>query len=299
MSNIWFRGVAASGEMIEVNSDPYTNTATSTLHVDGVKIAIQAALRYRDGGTTVIETEIGTITFPHKIGNDDRTPRISIKSTPEPSRRILVFPDYDETVLPVGAIQMLQQVDERLLASCALVPKVAFDWEEISSGEVQPIRVLSFGLVRRTQVDTRPMVRLAEKPPLGRVPYLPTHDHQADFPCHALCAVKQWENYVERFGSPYPHIDDVVADWKERPTRKLLRFDYVNHRGEEHNYIIEPVAMIYDSYVPVFEDGTEHNHAEQSWMLMGDVIDRDGVERPGRRTFRMVLIRNLVEATEL
>jgi hypothetical protein len=33
------------------------------------------------------------------------------------------------------------------------------------------------------------------KPPLGRAPFLPMHDHQPEEPCHEPCAVAQWERY--------------------------------------------------------------------------------------------------------
>lgn len=46
------------------------------------------------------------------------------------------------------------------------------------------------------------------RPPLGMVPYLPTHNHQPHESCSPDCPVFQWERHVDQFGNPY----DVQGD---------------------------------------------------------------------------------------
>jgi len=51
------------------------------------------------------------------------------------------------------------------------------------------------------------------KPPLGMVPYLPTHDHPLEQPCHDLCAAHQWARHCLNWGNPYPRIpDETITD---------------------------------------------------------------------------------------
>jgi len=57
-----------------------------------------------------------------------------------------------------------------------------------------------------------------------------------------------------------------------------LRFDYVNHRGEDHEYIVMP---------------RELSRPDAWWCIEADVIERDGEPRPGRRTFRIAGMRDV------
>lgn len=52
----------------------------------------------------------------------------------------------------------------------------------------------------------------------------------------------------------------------------LLRFAYVNHRGDLHAYLVRPVGV---------------SRPDARWCLEADVIERDGVTRPGQRTFAL------------
>lgn len=45
------------------------------LEVDGTAVAIDRVDTMRDGGTRHYRTSAGTLTFPHRINSDDRTPR--------------------------------------------------------------------------------------------------------------------------------------------------------------------------------------------------------------------------------
>lgn len=44
------------------------------------------------------------------------------------------------------------------------------------------------------------------KPPLGMVPYLPTHNHAALAFCEHGCPVFDWTAHVARWGDPYPTV---------------------------------------------------------------------------------------------
>lgn len=45
-----------------------------------------------------------------------------------------------------------------------------------------------------------------EMPPLGMVPYLPSHNHDSADICDRLCPVGQWREHVAKHGNPYPKI---------------------------------------------------------------------------------------------
>lgn len=68
-----------------------------------------------------------------------------------------------------------------------------------------------------------------------------------------------------------------------------LSFDYVNWRGRNHRYVIEPERIEF-AFVP-FSTNIE------TWVLHGMVVTRDDDPRPGmsnrRRTFLMSGLRNI------
>jgi len=64
-----------------------------------------------------------------------------------------------------------------------------------------------------------------------------------------------------------------------------IRFDYVNHRGEDHNYVMTPEPRLTYEAAGAAEP--------LGWKISGHVISRDGVNRPGRRTFMLTGMRNI------
>lgn len=48
------------------------------VEIDGRRVAVERVNCYRDGGTTVLYLDhpAHTLTFPHRIGSKDRTPRL-------------------------------------------------------------------------------------------------------------------------------------------------------------------------------------------------------------------------------
>lgn len=70
-----FEGVTADGRTVKVFGDP----AEPHLHrfvIDGVDAPVSRYNLYRDGGTRTYETAKGTVTFPRRLGSDDRVPRL-------------------------------------------------------------------------------------------------------------------------------------------------------------------------------------------------------------------------------
>jgi hypothetical protein len=72
----------------------------------------------------------------------------------------------------------------------------------------------------------------------------------------------------------------------------LLKFKYVNWRGEDHEYLLKPEP----------ESLTVHANKQSHWTISGRVIERDGKPHPHsdgivrvRRTFELHKIRNLQE----
>lgn len=57
----------------------------------------------------------------------------------------------------------------------------------------------------------------------------------------------------------------------------FLRFRYVNHRGQHHEYLVRPVEI---------------SRPDARWCLEAEVIERDGAARPGRRTFALSGLRD-------
>lgn len=85
------------------------------------------------------------------------------------------------------------------------------------------------------------------------------------------------------------------ADRLDGQTRPLLAFDYVNWRGDDHHYLIEPEGP------PSFELGpfVEGRPVYRAWCVSGSVIERDGVTRSAagtnRRTFAVDKMRDVQE----
>ena len=66
---------------------------------------------------------------------------------------------------------------------------------------------------------------------------------------------------------------------------KPIRFKYKNWKGIEHEYVMTPEpGLTYGSY------GDEE---AMTWLISGWVVSRDGVLRPGRRTFKLVEMRDM------
>lgn len=75
MTPSWaFTGTTADGIDVRVEGDPYS----PRVWLDGEEVAVTGRPRLlRDGGTRHIPIERGTLTLPHRIGDTDRTPRLS------------------------------------------------------------------------------------------------------------------------------------------------------------------------------------------------------------------------------
>lgn len=51
------------------------------IEIDGADVSIaERPTLLRDGGTRIFRTSRGTLTFPHRLGDDDRTPRFNGES---------------------------------------------------------------------------------------------------------------------------------------------------------------------------------------------------------------------------
>lgn len=69
-----FAGITADGVSVRVEGLPYS----PRVWLDGEEVAVTGQSRLlRDGGTRHIPTERGTLTLPHRLGDPDRTPRLS------------------------------------------------------------------------------------------------------------------------------------------------------------------------------------------------------------------------------
>ena len=88
-------------------------------------------------------------------------------------------------------------------------------------------------------------------------------------------------------------------EWDRRGKDRsvLLAFDYTNHRGDSHRYVIEPEKIECGPY-----DQGGLNEQLERWVLHGKVITRDGDRRAElgqqrRRTFQMDGLRNIENVT--
>lgn len=77
----------------------------------------------------------------------------------------------------------------------------------------------------------------------------------------------------------------------------LILFNYENHRGEDHKYLarIGPTSLV---FCPVIKPRAEMTIEEKAWHLRAEVLQRDGGERPGFRTFQLSKIRGLEEVAD-
>lgn len=78
-----------------------------------------------------------------------------------------------------------------------------------------------------------------------------------------------------------------------------LKFQYVNWRGDEHEYVIRPQNIVFARY-PATDEGEEEE--QEHWVLNGWIVTRDGdprseleLEGERRRSFILTEIRGLVE----
>jgi hypothetical protein len=72
---------------------------------------------------------------------------------------------------------------------------------------------------------------------------------------------------------------------------KALKFDYINWKGEAHTYVIVPTGA---------DIGPKKSHGEFRPMLHGNVLTRDGDDRPEmgptrRRSFVLAELKNIKE----
>ena len=61
---IWWAFTDGRGREVKFINDPYIDKANRKCFIDGKEVVIMSVQRYRDGGTTVIETALGTYTRP-------------------------------------------------------------------------------------------------------------------------------------------------------------------------------------------------------------------------------------------
>lgn len=66
-------GFTAEGvRVVVIHAD---RSADDAVYVGGERMRVLNVRLMRDGGTTHYDTDRGTLTLPHRIGNPDRTPR--------------------------------------------------------------------------------------------------------------------------------------------------------------------------------------------------------------------------------
>lgn len=74
---------------------------------------------------------------------------------------------------------------------------------------------------------------------------------------------------------------------------KLLRFVYWNHRNEVHTYLIRidhPEPLVF---------GTTEHHPEPTWLLTGQLVEKDGKSAEGERNFALAKMRVIKEVEAL
>jgi hypothetical protein len=77
-------GTTAEGVDVRVEGHPYQ----PRVWLDGVEVALAGRPRLlRDGGTRQIPTERGMLTLPRRLGDPDRTPRLSSSAALDQERR--------------------------------------------------------------------------------------------------------------------------------------------------------------------------------------------------------------------
>lgn len=80
-------------------------------------------------------------------------------------------------------------------------------------------------------------------------------------------------------GVPMPPLEES----KSPPTPTRLSFSYINHRGDLHSYLVEPIAMEFGPCQCFPEDPDR-----PVWHIRANVIERDHEPRPGERSFALV-----------
>lgn len=71
----------------------------------------------------------------------------------------------------------------------------------------------------------------------------------------------------------------------------LLKFEYINWRGEHHTYLVDVEGFEYGPY----EAGGHSRDGSKRFVMHAHVIERDGAARPGRRTFLLTGLMNVEE----
>jgi hypothetical protein len=66
----WYRGETDEKQTLLCDYDPYMCPDEVTVRLDDVKLVVGRVSRMRDGGTTIIETEVGRITIPTPFRGD-------------------------------------------------------------------------------------------------------------------------------------------------------------------------------------------------------------------------------------
>lgn len=74
---------------------------------------------------------------------------------------------------------------------------------------------------------------------------------------------------------------------------KLIQFKYRNWRGQEHTYLVLPTTLRYSLNPMPQESPLEQ---EWHWYLNAEVIQRDGEDRSGARSF---IIQNMQDVEEV
>lgn len=75
--------------------------------------------------------------------------------------------------------------------------------------------------------------------------------------------------------------------------KTLLRFNYLNHNGEDHNYVIEPIKRFEFGKCNCFPGDPDR----EAWYITGMNTMRDGELRPDSpmRSFALIKMRDIEE----
>lgn len=65
-----------------------------------------------------------------------------------------------------------------------------------------------------------------------------------------------------------------------------LKFSYTNHRGKDHEYLVQPMNLVHQQL---------YGSTEFAWCMKALVIKRDGENRPGYRDFKLTGLRDVEE----
>lgn len=64
--------------------------------------------------------------------------------------RFPIYPNYDHRELPIGFVEINEEVPMEVLNECAIIPAL------IKQPQDSEFKTVEFGLVQRVDVDTRP-----------------------------------------------------------------------------------------------------------------------------------------------